>query len=228
MLTEVAIVPSAPLLVPELAGPDAVETETVRAAALAAGTSAATARRWVAVGAGGPLRRFAAYGADVPVSLTPGGPDSPLPLSMLVAAWLRGAVAPDCSMEAVVVDPDASPDEIRSATRRVIDLVDADHEPTGLVIVADGATSLSPSAPGGGDRESAHALQSVIDAALRSADVQSLASLDAAACAAEGVGGRAALQVLAGVAAGRELTAHLRYADSPFGVGYTVATWTVA
>ncbi|GEE02575.1 hypothetical protein nbrc107696_30210 [Gordonia spumicola] len=227
MLAEVAIVPSAPLLVPELAGPDAVETDVVRAAVDAAGRSlGASADRWIAIGADGRARRFAAYGVDVPVSVSRTGDDVPLPLSMLIAAWLRGRTAPDATVDAHLVADDASPAEAAERGRRLAEIIDADPEPVGLLVVGDGATALSASAPGGGDRPSAHEVQAVIDTAFAAADAEALNALDPRVCDAEGVGGRAPWQVLAGLAAGRTFTPTVRFVGAPFGVGYTVATWT--
>ncbi|OPX15641.1 hypothetical protein B1964_08860, partial [Gordonia sp. i37] len=108
-------------------------------------------------------------------------------------------------------------------------------EPVGLLVVGDGATALSPKAPGGGERASAVRLQKRIDTALECGDLETLADLDAQECDAEGVGGRVAWQVAAAVA--RASRAHTDvdparldpeclYAAAPFGVGYVVARWT--
>ncbi|QRY63909.1 hypothetical protein JVX90_06815 [Gordonia sp. PDNC005] len=228
MLAQVAIVPSAPILVPELSGPDAAEVIGVRAAALAAGESlGAVADRWVAIGADGPNRRFSSYGVDVPVTLRAGGDDEPSPLTMLIAAWLRGETAPAASIRPLVVDPSWTPLEAASAGLDLAASINDYPIPVGVLVVADGATALTPSAPGGGDRASAHELQRRIDDAIASADLEALAALDPAACEVDGVGGRVALQVLAALARGHEMTSELRYADAPLGVGYTVATWTL-
>ena len=71
MLGAIAIVPSAPVLVPELAGAAADEVAELRAAVIAA--AAALPPRWVVVGAGasdavfGPdsVGTFAGYGIDL-------------------------------------------------------------------------------------------------------------------------------------------------------------------
>ncbi|GAC80317.1 hypothetical protein SAMN04488550_1985 [Gordonia malaquae] len=227
MLAQVAIVPSAPVLLPELSGPDAPEVIDVRAAALAAAESLGTAaERWVAIGADGPNRRFSSYGVDVPVTLRAGGDDERSPLSMLIAAWLRGQTSPAASIRPLVVDPSWTPQEAASAGFDLAASIGDYPIPVGVLVVADGATALTPSAPGGGDRPSAHALQRTVDDAIASVDLEALAALDPAACEADGVGGRVALQVLAALARGHEMTSELRYADAPLGVGYTVATWT--
>ena len=77
MLSAIAIIPSAPVLVPELAGAAADEVAELRAAMVAA--VAALPPRWMVVGLGAAdawsarkaSGRFAGFGADVPVRLSP-------------------------------------------------------------------------------------------------------------------------------------------------------------
>ncbi len=242
VLADIAVVPSAPLLVPELAGPRAFDTEPVRAAAVAAGRHLATrARRWVALGVAdqplggathagcGPTGDFGAYGVPMPVTLPQATGRLSPPLAMLLAGWLAGqcALGPS-SITPFIVDPGLSPD----AARRLGRELDLDgRDPVGLLVVADGATALSPGAPGGGERASAWALQRRIDDALAAADPLGLARLTVDECAAEGVGTRAAWQVLAGVLeaiaeSGGSVSSEMSYAAAPFGVGYTVGTLT--
>ena len=245
VLALVAIVPSAPLLVPELAGPSAVDTEPIRDAVRAAADRLAeSATRWIAVGAadqGGPVGApeafsrngdFGAYGVPVPVSL--GGADTgalPLPLSMLVAAWVGGQV-PDGpstgqrSVTPLVVDPAASAADCRAIGAGLAAEVAASPEPIGVLVVADGADALSKTAPGGGERQSAVTLQARIDEALAAVDLPALETLDDGECGAEGVRGRVAWQVLAGLCGTERCTSTVLYSGAPFGVGYTVALWS--
>lgn len=245
MLSLVAIVPSAPLLVPELAGPAAEDTEPVRAAVRDAGARlAAAASRWIAIGAtdgGAPAGRyrsvghFGAYGVPLAVDLgfsdgaSSDGEPSPLPLSMLVAAWLCGqsetSAASGISVTPVVVDPSSSPEECAVIGRRLAATIAETTEPIGVLVVGDGATALTPGAPGGGERPSAVALQQRVDAALCSADLAALRSLTESECDDEGVAGRAAWQVLAGLCTETAVHAEPIFAAAPFGVGYTVAVW---
>ncbi|MFW0784783.1 hypothetical protein AAFP35_09690 [Gordonia sp. CPCC 206044] len=239
VLASVVFVPSAPLLVPALSGPAAVETESVREATLgAAAELARVAPRWIAVGASdgdprdvGVSGTFAAYGVDHPVSLEVAAPGDPttrtggLPLSMLIAAWLRGESKAD-SVTPVLVGVDASSDECARIGAELADRIAADPEPIGVLVVGDGAISLSARAPGGGLRDEAVVLQGQVDAAIASADTATLAGLDIDRCAAESVAGRPAWQVAAGLCGDRPMAVDVRYADAPFGVGYTVAVWT--
>ncbi|WP_035718809.1 hypothetical protein [Gordonia shandongensis] len=239
MLAEVVIIPSAPLLVPELSGPAAVETEPVRAAVTDAVTRLADITpTWIAIGADDehrPRRGFAAFGADLDVSLgadqRPIGADAEdrLPLSMLIAAWAR-QTAQDRTGVAIrirpeIIAPDSAPTACAERGAQIGRLLDSATEPIGVLVVADGATALSPSAPGGGERSSAVALQQRWDAALAAADRHALEDLDPVDCRAEGVGGRAAVQVVAGAIGSRAMTACTTYAAAPFGVGYTVCRW---
>lgn len=246
-------VPSAPLLVPQLAGPAAAETDPVRDATRAAGEHlAGVARRWVAVGAADPGRDpvrpeayarggdFGAYGVAVAVDLGPADVAGThrLPLSMLIAGWLRGESGAD-AVDPHVIAADTTPQTCATIGRALaadLAAVAAD-EPIGILVVGDGSFALSAKSPGGGRDPSAVAVQEQIDTALTTGDVAALAALDPAACAAAGVGGRAAWQVAAGLCAGLihagrrpdacsvDVTA--RYVGAPFGVGYVVAEWTV-
>ncbi|MFC3244387.1 hypothetical protein ACFOJ6_21310 [Gordonia humi] len=214
---------------PRLSGPDAVEATDVRTAALLACRSLGEAAdRWIVLGVDGPTRRLSAYGSEVPVSASPAADDLAAPLPMLLACWMRGESAPAATLEPMMSASDTSPEDAAAAGRALAAALAADPSPVGVLVVADGATALTPSAPGGGDRDSAHRLQKTIDDAIGAGDVAALARLDPAACDAEGVGGRVPLQVLAGLVdsgavAGRPRV-DVRYAGAPFGVGYTVAT----
>ncbi|WP_420040151.1 class III extradiol ring-cleavage dioxygenase family protein [Gordonia sp. MP11Mi] len=241
MLAELAIVPSAPLLVPELSGRDATEVVEVRAAVLDAARSlGAAAHSWIAIGVDGPPRLFSAFGVDVPVAVSPsrrtpdaglGGTGSeadPMPLAMLIACWCRGQADAAVELRRVVVDSDATGDDAYRIGVELAATIAAAPEPIGVLVVADGATALSPSAPGGGDRESAHRLQHLIDTSVAAGDVDQLAALDVNACELDGVTSRAVFATLAGLCADLDVDACLRYAGAPYGVGYTVATWCPA
>ncbi|MGV9860347.1 hypothetical protein ACWDTD_17085 [Gordonia sp. NPDC003425] len=256
MLASVVFVPSAPLLVPELAGPAALDTVPVRTATLHAGDGlAAAASRWIAIGAADPSSvptfgssvptfgssvptfgssvpasgTFARFGVDVPVTLAarPRGDTDDggrLPLSMLVAGWLRERSGAR-SVRPVIVDPDASPPACIALGERLAREVDDADEPIGVLVVADGATALSPTAPGGGRRETAVDLQQRIVDAIGTGDVSALGDLSTVECRTEGAAGRAAWQVSAGLVGDRAMDVRLLFADAPFGVGYVVASW---
>ncbi|AQA05853.1 hypothetical protein BVC93_29730 [Mycobacterium sp. MS1601] len=217
MLVAASIIPSAPLLVPELAGA-AAETADLREAVLSA--AAALPQTWIAVGVGardevwGPdaAGTFAGYGVDVEVMLGPEATtQAELPLCALVTGWVRGQVRPDARarVHAVTTAP--------GALLRVRADIDSHDEPVGLLVVADGCNTLTPSAPGGHDPD-ATGVQAALDDALCSADTAALSALP------DGVVGRAAFAVLAGLMPTPRSVGEF-YRGAPFGVGYTVCVW---
>lgn len=225
MLDAIAIIPSAPVLVPELAGAAVGETAGLRAAVLAA--AAALPPRWITIVGGetdavyGPdsAGTFAGYGADLPVRLSPRA-DAPvaLPLGALVTGWVRGQVQPDVRAEVRVYGPstDTPVDPARGARLRAE--IDAAPDPVGVLVVADGANTLTPAAPGGYVPEDL-AVQSALDDALAGGDAAALAALPSH------VVGRAAFAVLAGLAGPGPRVADERYRGAPYGVGYFVGVW---
>nr|WP_222131747.1 hypothetical protein [Pseudonocardia sp. C8] len=218
------------MLVPDLSGDAAVETEALRDAVRAAVKAlAAAAPVWVAVGADPGGRRtvapgtrgtFAGYGRDVPVAL-PGrgtadeGPELPLPL--LVAGWAAAGTGVT-AVRGELVAPDASPSGCAELGRTLA------AEDVGLLVLGDGAAMHTPAAPGGFD-ERAEAFDAVVAAALDVPDPEALAALDPAAAAELWAAGRAPWQVMAGAAAGRAWTAAHRHTSMPYGVAYHVALW---
>jgi hypothetical protein len=224
VLTAIALTPSAPVLVPELAGAAAAEISGFRDAALAA--AATLPDRWIVIGVGPadaviePDSRgtFAGYGADVGVALSPdAGPDPlSLPLCALFAGWLRGQVNPRARAQVRVYAADHDPDTAIACGRALRAEIDAAAEPIGVLVVADGANTLTQSAPGGYDPV-AEDSQARLDAALAAGDADVLSrSQDAI--------GRVAYQVLAGLAPAPFATTEI-LRGAPYGVGYFVGTW---
>jgi hypothetical protein len=211
-------------MVPELAAGAAPELDDLRAAAFAA--AAALPAKWIAVGVGpsddviDPSRigTFAGYGVDVRIALSPES-DAPLdriPLCALITGWLRGQVNPAARAAVRVLDANLDADAATARGRQLRADIDAAPDPVGVVVVADGAHTLTPSAPGGYAPDSA-AVQAALDDALASGDVAALGRLP------QGVVGRVAYQVLAGL--GRPRWAKELYRGAPYGVGYFVGIW---
>lgn len=211
----------------------------LRSEVLAVGAALAeVASQWTVLGVGATeqcydadtVGTFAGFGRDVTVSL--GGPaagsapaDPGLPLAVLIAGWLRGAVAPHATARAHLVAADGPAQrcaEIGAKLRAELDAVD---EPRGVLVVADGAATLSQAAPGYFDARSA-AAQAELERAL-GGDPAALLELDPGLCAELGMAGRAAYQALAGIFAGdtEPPVVAERYRDAPFGVGYYAGTW---
>ena len=224
MLSAIAIIPSAPVLVPELAGAAAAEVAELRAAMVAA--AAVLPPRWIAVTAGavddvlGPdsVGTFAGFGADVRVRLSPraAGQPIPMPVGALIAGWIRGQAQPDAQAQVRVYADD--PSSTVAIGRRLRAEIDEAGESTGVLVVADGANTLTPAAPGG-HRPDDVDVQTALDDALSGGDVAVLTRLP------EQVGGRAAFGVLAGLADPVPRSAKELYRSAPYGVGYFAGVW---
>jgi hypothetical protein len=232
VLSAIAIVPSAPVLVPELAGAAAVEVADLTAAVLAA--AALLPPRWVAVGTGGadavlgpdgPNSRgtFAGFGADVPVRLSPrtdegAEPEVELPVCALLAAWVRGQTRPEATVRVCVYRDDHDADTALALGRQLRAQIDREPDPIGVLVVADGANTLTPAAPGGYHPGNADA-QLVLDDALANGEVAALAQLPPQ------IRGRVAFQVLAGLTEPGPRSAKELYRGAPYGVGYFAGAW---
>ncbi|OBJ19065.1 hypothetical protein A5659_21220 [Mycobacterium sp. 1165196.3] len=228
MLSAIAIVPSAPVLVPELAGAAASEVAELLAATLAA--AALLPDRWVAIGTGpdddefGPdtVGTFAGFGVDVPVQLSPRPHDTatpvPLPVCALLAGWVRGQAQPQASARVRVYRGDRDAAAACKLGNRLRAQIDRSPEPVGVLVVADGANTLTPAAPGGYDPDNA-AAQEALDDALASGDVTALRQLP------DQILGRVAFQVLAGLAGPGPRSAKQLYRGAPYGVGYFAGAW---
>lgn len=225
MLSAIAIIPSAPVMVPELAAGAADELGGLRSAVLTAAASLPT--RWIAVGVGvadavfGPdlTGTFAGYGVDRRVTLSPGPPAAPaeLPLCALIAGWARGEATPEARAEVRVYAADHDADAALDRACRLRAEIDDAADEIGVLVVADGAHTLSLAAPGGYDPDSI-AVQARLDDALAAGDAAALTGLPAS------IVGRVAFQVLAGLAPSSQSATEL-YRGAPLGVGYFVGVW---
>jgi hypothetical protein len=228
VLGAIAIIPSAPVLVPELAGAAADEVADMRAAVLAA--AAALPPRWIVVGVGaadvvvGPERvgTFAGFGADLLVRLSPQTTESDraveLPLCALFAGWVRGQAQPEAHAQVRVYADVHDAEVALDLGRRLRMEIDRLVEPTGVMVVADGANTLSPAAPGGYHPADAD-VQLALDEALACGDVAALTRLP------RQVVGRVAFQVLAGLAEPAPRSAKELHRAAPYGVGYFAGVW---
>lgn len=229
MLSAIAVIPSAPVLVPELATGAASELHDVSAAAMSA--AAELPDRWFVIGVGaadnvigpGAVGTFGGYGVDVRVALSPdgAGEPKPMPLCALVAGWVRALAAPRARAEVWVYGAEHGVDAALARGGALRAEVDNAPEPVGVLVVADGANTLTLPAPGGYDPASL-AVQDALDDALAGADVGALTRLP------DGVGGRVAYQVLAGLAGSTQFETRELYRGAPYGVGYFVGVWKPA
>ena len=226
MLSAIAIIPSAPVLVPELAGAAADEVAELRAAMVAA--VATLPPRWIAVGVGGSdgvvgpeaVGTFAGFGVDVPVRLSPRATGRPveLPLCALMAGWIRAQAQPDAAVQVRVFAAGHDSATAVDLGRQLRNEIDRSLDPTGVLIVADGANTLTPSAPGGHQPADVD-VQRALDEALACGDLAPLTRLPAQ------VRGRVAFGVLAGLAEPVPRSAKELYRSEPYGVGYFAGVW---
>lgn len=226
VLSAIAIVPSAPVMVPELAAGAAPELADLRDAVFTA--AAGLPSRWIAVGVGrsdrviGPHHAgtFAGYGVDLRVTLSAEAAGDPvaLPLCALIAGWVRGAARADASVEVRVFAEDHGVDAALAGGERLRAEIDEAGDPVGVLVVADGANTLTPAAPGGFDPDSVPA-QAALDDALAGGQTAPLTRLP------EAVVGRVAYQALAGLAGTGPRSAKELYRGAPYGVGYFAGLW---
>ncbi|MEV6276074.1 hypothetical protein [Nocardia sp. NPDC051832] len=228
MFSLAALVPSPPILVPELGGAvartGADPVAPLREAVLAAVRALDAAGEWVVVGIGdsgqrslGPrdgIGTFRGFGADVRVGLSaaallgesgaaadlaePVTPDPAWPLPALIAAWARGQVAPDAEPTVWFVEADCSADDCVRFGAGLRAGFDHGRTPVGVLVIADGSSKLTVKSPGYLNPQAA-AVQEELDNALAAGDADALRALDPAHCADLGISGRAAYQVLAGL-----------------------------
>jgi hypothetical protein len=226
VLSAIAVIPSAPVLVPELAGTAADEVAELRAAILAA--ASALPPRWVAVGVGATdsvvepeaVGTFAGFGVDLAVRLSPqaGGQPVDMPLCALIAGWIRAQAQPDARAQVRVYASHHDGQAAFALGRQLRDEIDQAAEPTGVLIVADGANTLTPAAPGGYQPDDLD-VQRALDDALACGDVSALTRLP------EQVGGRVAFGVLAGLADPVPRSVKELHRAAPYGVGYFTGIW---
>ncbi len=195
--------PQPPLLLPGNTGQPVAEVESLRAACLAAVVELlAGPDRIVLIGG-----RAGTEPSDrAPLSIEVG---------RLLLAGYRGRV------EELVVAGDADPAHCLRLGR---ELAMRTHQPTGLLVLADGSARRGLKAPGYLD-DRAVPFDAAIEAALANGDPAGLARLDAQLAAELLVAGRAAWQVLAGATEGGTFRATLSYSADPFGVWYPVSSW---
>ncbi|MGB3773286.1 MAG: hypothetical protein WBF79_12025 [Rhodococcus sp. (in: high G+C Gram-positive bacteria)] len=236
MLSALALVPSTPLLSEQLAGSAVRELEDLRTAVRLAGDNLRhVSDWWIAIGAAsttgtvGPdaAGTYAGFGVDVVVGLcseSAAEPDRGMALSALTVGLVRGHCAADLSVTVHLVRFDADPDECLKIAATLRDIIDGHSDRVGLLVVGDGATTLTDKAPGAFDAR-AEAVQNTIDDAMATGDTGALLGLDPVLCREVGAAGRAAWHVAASVVGDAPVIARSLYRGAPYGVGYNVAVW---
>lgn len=209
MTAAVAVVPSAPLLVPGVGGGqdplaplrvtclDVVRSVVKDASRVVVLASEGDDRD---ESAGGTL---AAWGVDVRA----GGDELVLPLGHTVGAWLLDATG-------------------WTGPRRYTSAVPVIEEGVALLVVADGTATRDTTSPGYEDVRAVPFDHGLAEA-LASGDAARLAGLDLDDAAELWCHGAPALQRLGEAASGLEVEGELVAYEAPFGVGYLVGRWSV-
>lgn len=253
MLVAAAVCPCPPLIVPEVAAGAAPELDDVRSACTRALGELAQTRpdRLVIVGPTngngsasypqGAQGSFRGFGVDVDVRLGPPphqqrtyaqadpttAPDATsaqpgLPPSLAVGAWLLAhAGRPAAPVTGLAVGEQMDSGQCVAIGAELA----AGPERLALLVVGDASACRSLKAPGYFDERAAD-FDAAVAAALATADVPALESVDAALASELQAAGRPAWQVLAGAAKEAGLHGTLLHDDAPYGVGYLVAAWT--
>ncbi|MFE9247892.1 class III extradiol dioxygenase subunit B-like domain-containing protein [Streptomyces sp. NPDC007088] len=241
MLAAAVVCPCPPLLVPEVAAGAAPELDTLRAACadalgilaaarptrlLVIGASADTVSAGTARHPEGAAGTFRGYGVPLDVRLGRGGersgPHAALPPSLTVAAaLLTSADWTTCPVDGLSVGPARSSADCLETGREAV----AGPGRTVLLVMGDGSASRTVKAPGYLD-ERAEPFDAEAGRALRTADTEALAALDADLARELRATGRAPWQVLSGAASGAGLRGESLYEEAPYGVGYFVAAWS--
>jgi hypothetical protein len=220
------VVPSAPLLVPALAGAAVAADASLRDLVLQSVRDLlrdAEDREPVTVigdapGSGRVQGTWDWSGLGVPVRGAAPGPA--LPLSLAIGAWLLDEVDPAQPRSYVGVHAGEDAQDCRRIGAELYG-----GPVVRLLVVGDGSARRSEKAPGHFD-ERAEAFDGQAERALRDGDPAALLALDAGLARELLAAGRAPWQVLAGAAAGLRISAELRGAQAPYGVGYLVGHWS--
>jgi hypothetical protein len=220
MIVAAALVPSAPLLVPELGGqhPPFPGLRSAAARAVAAMLDA----RPELVAVVGPAPATATWPADTPADFGPflgrATAGRTLPLALALGARLLRDAGYAGETAFHTVGADASPDACAALGRSLVDV--AGH--VALLVVGDGSARRTPKAPGWFD-ERAEAFDAATERAVGSGDLAALLDVDPDLATTLQAAGRPAWQVLAGAGGALRCTSRVEYADAPLGVGYLVA-----
>lgn len=149
--------------------------------------------------------------------------DDQLPLSLAVASWLLDAAGWTVPVLGRSLADGLSAAECGAAGKLLADAA----ERVGLLVMADGSARRSERAPGHVDPRAA-AFDAAVVRALESGDPARLAAIDGSLAAELLASGWPAWQALAGAADGGRWHGRVHYADAPYGVAYTVASWAAA
>ena len=224
------VVPHPPAIIPQLTQRAATELRALRSAsdaAVAALVTAVADVRYVVGPAGSTVRfdasaggTFEPWGFALRVGAAhPRG--APLPLSLAVGAWLLDRVSGVTASAYQAIAADADVEECVAVGTAIA----GEAERVALLVMGDGSARRGDDSPGTPDPR-AEAFDAEVAAALADGDVGGLLSLDPLLADELLAAGRPAWQVLAAAVGRAHVSATLRYASAPYGVGYFVASWS--
>jgi len=213
-ISAVAFCPHPPLLRPGIATGSEIETQSLR---LACNTAVdrlidASSSQLLVLGADGPLVDWQGF--------DPGliDPDRhAMPLSLLVGAWLLSGRSLASAPMYLAVNRDGEP---------VTPWPDL-PESTGVLVMGDGTARRSLKAPGYFD-ERAEPFDATFVKALADGSPESLAAIDLELAHQLLAAGAPAWKAAAKLLGESTWHAEVLYADAPYGVMYTVASWLPA
>jgi hypothetical protein len=221
MIVSAALVPSAPLLVPELGGAHPPLAELRSAATRAVAVMLEELPDLVAVV--GPAGSTAVHPPDTPVDFGPflgtattGRAALPLALALGARLLHDAGHTGGTAFQAVAVD--AAREACTALGRSLADGTGR----VALLVVGDGSARRTPKAPGWFD-ERAEAFDAATERAVGSGELAALLDVEPTLATTLQAAGRPAWQVMAGAAGDRGCVSELHYADAPLGVGYLVA-----
>ena len=178
----------------------------------------------------GPTRRgtFAGYGVDLPCALSPGAADDTCETAAVrvdrrLGAWPGQAPTARAEVRVYAADHDVDA-ALRRGQADCAREIDEAADPIGVLVVADGAHTLTPPAPGGYDPDSIP-VQAALDDALAAGDAAALTRLpehDRRPGRLSGAGraDRGLPRPGPEPRSAKEL-----YRGAPYGVGYFVGVW---
>ncbi len=225
---------------PEVASGAAHELDGLRGACdVAVGRlAAASPDEIVVLGAAGPAGGLRQFGVE-PAAVSRDVDAARLPLSLTIGDWLldragwtgprRLHAVPDAAIDGTAVGNRADGDH--PGRDDLLDVADGHHDGrrvrTAVLVMADGTARRSAKGPGYIDPR-AEPFDAEVAAALATGSPAALAGLDAHLAHELLATGCPVWHLVGGLAAGRLWDGNLLYADAPYGVGYTVATWQPA
>jgi aromatic ring-opening dioxygenase LigB subunit len=221
VLVAAAVCPHPPVLVPAIASGAAAELDELRETCrrAVARALAADADTVFIVGADVGLRAdsFAGWAPGVAAAAIRLDVPEPLPLPLLVGAWLTGGIR----RSFVAVEPSLDAEQCGALGADLADTA----ERVVLLVMGDGSGRHDVKAPGYVD-EAAPVYDAAVSSALAAGDPDALLDLDPKESERLLAVGRAPWQVLAGAAVGRDWAVQDHAFAAPYGVGYHVVSWT--